>query len=47
MEGTRTILACAAFVAASLKLTGCLTTKTYADRNTSILLGLAEVDTNS
>lgn len=47
MKRFRYIVACAALAAASLALTGCSTTKTYAGRNTSILSGLAEVDTDS
>jgi len=37
----------AALAAASLAFTGCSTTKTYAGRNTSILSGLAEVESRS
>jgi len=39
--------ACAVLVFASLVLSGCSTTKTYAGRNTSILSGLAEVESKS
>ncbi|HUG10581.1 MAG TPA: hypothetical protein VMM36_06185 [Opitutaceae bacterium] len=39
--------ACAALAIASLFLSGCSTTKTYAGRNTSVLSGLAEVESKS
>jgi len=39
--------ACAALAIASLVLSGCSTTETYAGRNTSILSGLAEVESKS
>lgn len=38
---------CAVLVAASFVVTGCSTTKTYAGRNTSVLGGLAEVESKS
>jgi hypothetical protein len=47
MKRTFAIVACAAFAFASLVVTGCSTTKTYAGRNTSILSGLAEVESKS
>jgi hypothetical protein len=47
MKRTFATVACGALAFALLAFTGCSTTKTYAGRNTSILAGLAEVESKS